>query len=515
MESFDATYRGNRTAGTCRQLHLRGGDAHWFALQYGGEERMEGQLPALHHAWRKGPERPVLDKNAGFMDDAAIESVRWDGYTNSLLIRTAVSLTRPVHFLDEVLEVFTQDCTRLAVLRRAHEGVQHMRWECHTTLPAAQEIQGDHIELDYTVLWADQNSGGLCGLRHSRDTFLGLRDGWLIKDIHVEAPLKKNGGQPPINVCYNRKPVSPQDVDYTYPESWNAATKRQQLLLPVKGWAEFREGADTFESIDPATFILKLDCQSGVAKYTKTGRAKELEEYFTARQEPRGVSFQLEEDWLESVPAARLPVRERVDFYFSVELICRDGRRALMELSSTLEQPYPGSALVGWLNLLWGCLEENTLVLLGDGQEVPVCRLQVGDMVRTPQGADRVMNCVQGTEKELLAVQLEDGKILYCTEQHPVFTARGPVPAGKLTGEDVVCTLEGSSPVRGLWTEKRAAGVFNLILEQGQRFYAGGILVGDNELQGRLASPARIVQAVRNPFAGEQDIKRSIWEEIK
>ena len=277
MERFDATYRGDRTVGTCRQLDLRGGDAHWFALQYGGEERMEGQLPALHHAWRKGPERPVLDKNSGFMDDAAIESVRWDGYTNCLLIRTAVSLTRPVHFLDEVLEVFTQDGTRLAVLRRAHEGAQHMRWECHTPLPAAQEIQGDHIELDYTVLWADQNSGGLCGLRHSRDTFLGLRDGWLIKDIHVEAPLKKNGGQPPINICYNRTPISPQDVDYTYPESWDTAKKRQQLFLPVKGWAEFREGADTFESIDPATFILKLDCQSGVAKYTKTGRAKELE----------------------------------------------------------------------------------------------------------------------------------------------------------------------------------------------------------------------------------------------
>ena len=113
---------------------------------------------------------------------------------------------------------------------------------------------------------------------------------------------------------------------------------------------------------------------------------------------------------MESVPAARLPVRERVDFYFSVELICRDGRRALMELSSTLEQPYPGSALVGWLNLLWGCLEENTPVLLADGREIPIRFLHEGDMVQTPQGTDRVMNCVQGTEKELLAVQLEDGR---------------------------------------------------------------------------------------------------------
>lgn len=127
MERFDVTYRGNRTAGTCRKLDLRGGDARWFALQYGGEERMEGRLPALHHAWREGPEPPVSDKKAGFMDDAAIESVRWDGHTNSLMIRTAASLTRPVHFLDEVLEVFTQDGTRLAVLRRANEGVQHMR----------------------------------------------------------------------------------------------------------------------------------------------------------------------------------------------------------------------------------------------------------------------------------------------------------------------------------------------------------------------------------------------------
>lgn len=57
--------------------------------------------------------------------------------------------------------------------------------------------------------------------------------------------------------------------------------------------------------------------------------------------------------------------------------------------------------------------------------------------------------------------------------------------------------------------------MFNLILQQGQSFYAGGILVGDNELQGRLAAPARMVQAVRNPFAGEQDIKRSMWEEME
>lgn len=345
---------------------------------------------------------------------------------------------------------------------------------------------------------------------------MSLRDSRLVKAVHVEAPVKKHGGEAPINVCYNRTPISPQDVDYTYPESWDTATKRQKLFLPVKGWVEFQDGADVFEAIDPSTFILKLDCQSGVAKYTKTGRAKELGDYFTARKEPNGVSFQLDDDWLESVPAARLPIRERVDFYFSVELICRDNRRAMIELSSTLEEPYPaGSAPTGWLNLLWGCLEENTPVRTADGREVPIGQLRIGDMVQTPQGADRIVNCIKGTEKELLVIQTEDGKTLFCTEQHPVFTDRGPVPAGKLTGEDTVSTLDGSSPIRGIWTEKRSASVFNLVLEQGQAFYACDILVGDNELQGRLAAPVRMVRAVQNPFAGEQIIKRAIWEAME
>lgn len=46
--------------------------------------------------------------------------------------------------------------------------------------------------------------------------------------------MKKNAGAAlPINICYNRTPLSKEDVDYTYPESFNPATSKQRLWAPL------------------------------------------------------------------------------------------------------------------------------------------------------------------------------------------------------------------------------------------------------------------------------------------
>lgn len=47
-------------------------------------------------------------------------------------------------------------------------------------------------------------------------------------------PVKKNTGAAlPINICYNRTPLSEEDVDYTYPESFNPATGKQRLWVSL------------------------------------------------------------------------------------------------------------------------------------------------------------------------------------------------------------------------------------------------------------------------------------------
>ena len=43
-------------------------------------------------------------------------------------------------------------------------------------------------------------------------------------------PVKKNAGAaPPINICYNRIPLSGEDVDYIYLDSFNPTTGKQRL----------------------------------------------------------------------------------------------------------------------------------------------------------------------------------------------------------------------------------------------------------------------------------------------
>lgn len=43
-------------------------------------------------------------------------------------------------------------------------------------------------------------------------------------------PMKKNAGAAlPINICYNRIPLSGEDVDYIYLDSFNPTTGKQRL----------------------------------------------------------------------------------------------------------------------------------------------------------------------------------------------------------------------------------------------------------------------------------------------
>lgn len=55
-----------------------------------------------------------------------------------------------------------------------------------------------------------------------------------ISSITVKAPVKKNAGAVlPINIRYNHIPLSGEDVDYIYLESFNPATGKQRLRAPL------------------------------------------------------------------------------------------------------------------------------------------------------------------------------------------------------------------------------------------------------------------------------------------
>lgn len=165
--------------------------------------------------------------------------------------------------------------------------------------------------------------------------------------------MKKNAGAAlPINICYNRIPLSGEDVDYIYLDSFNPTTGKQRLWAPLAADVVL-DGVDSnpFYQIDITTFTLKVDSGKGFAQYITEGREDEVISAFT--KTVQGFSFNLNEEWKADVPSSRLPVRDRIDLYFSVAFQRQNGTLGSLDFSSRRSETSGGNVSLGWLNLLW------------------------------------------------------------------------------------------------------------------------------------------------------------------
>lgn len=126
-------------------------------------------------------------------------------------------------------------------------------------------------------------------------------------------PVKKNtGAAPPINICYNRTLLSKEDVDYTYPESFNPTTGKQRLWVPLAANVALDEtNSDPFYQIEITTFTLIMDSGKGLAQYITEGREDEIISAFIKTDQ--GFSF----TWTKS----GRPMCLQVDFLHATELI--------------------------------------------------------------------------------------------------------------------------------------------------------------------------------------------------
>lgn len=303
-------------------------------------------------------------------------------------------------------------------------------------------------------------------------------------------PVKKNAGAAlPINICYNRIPLSKEDVDYTYPESFNPTTGKQRLRVPLAADVALDEANfNPFYQIDITSFTLKMDSGKGFAQYITEGREDELISAFTKTDQ--GFSFNLDEEWKVDVSSSRLPARDRIDLYFSVAFQRQNGTLGSLDFSSRRSETSGGNVSLGWLNLLWGCVAKGTLVRMADGFDRPIENLRVGDLLMNTQGFVRIINIIKGTENTMWAVRTESGLELHCSEGHPILTDRGMVAIEKLRGDVKLIDAEGMPQVIvGIRKESYGGEVYNLAtsFEDYDEFIANGLVVGGQAAQDQLA----------------------------
>lgn len=145
------------------------------------------------------------------------------------------------------------------------------------------------------------------------------------------------------------------------------------------------------------------------------------------------------------------------------------------------------------------CLDAQTPVLLGDGTSRVISEIKAGDVVKTHDGTATVAEVVI-KDWDSLTLYSINGGALQLTADHPVMTKHGWRAVDYNTAQDVsvkrynlhhvpvlkvgdmLLTSDGELEVTSIEAMETRIGAqtYNLRLDGGDTFYAGGILVKDN-----------------------------------
>lgn len=484
---------------------------------YGGRENLRNQLPMLYSALETTVSHMPLsnDKTDDFENSIAIEDVFLTEKGVSVLGST--SLSDQTYVLDEQIIIRDADGNQIDKSCRSSAESNYPAMTLETELPSALPPE---IQVEYTALWVDASNGLVNAASHNRKLIFSPPGLSPVKQVHVKDPISNRKEADCINICYNR---SADCIDYSYSESIEPHSGRQKLFLPLSAWIEFENENDPFETVDLQSFILKVDCQSGVSRYSLDGREKDVLAKFVSHPKqdashPNGFSFQLDSDWRQVIPAQRLPIKEEVHLFFEFVFYYKSGNRASIRIGSGLH-PSANTGTILPLRLLWGCLSEGTRIRMADGTEKLVEQVLQGDHILSRDGSSAVVeNVITGQEECFICVNTSCGRTLKCSSGHPILTTNGMIKASDLKGSHRLISEDGETGLTGIWTEP-GGNVFNFLLcgVEGQKavlMLANGLWVGDHLLQNSIAMP-KMRNSTFNPHARECAIKRQIWEEQK
>lgn len=496
-----------RVSNECIKLNLT--DASVFnavtSALYGGADKLESHLLETAQAYKEASlytvSAPQVGEPTDFEDGADVALIQYDEETSRLIVKSIVAFISPVYFFDLRMDVTTASGKDLGGMRKRWYDTEREVASYWVKVDPA-ELENETICVDCLVSYVLSGQDAAQSMLASRDALFSATYGASVASVELLDPIKQHeGSQPPVTVCYARKPSAGEDVDYEYKESFNPKTGVQRLFVPFG--ARVTLDSTKFVGIYSEEFKLQL-VSNGTARYRTEGREEEIAQCFQATD--TGFEFHLDDDWKDDVPSSRLPFRDRVDITFRVQFLKSDGSRSNIEISSLYDVSSRFGAKADYLNLLWGCVAAGTKVHMADGSSVLIDEIKKDDCVlsRSVDGKNqtyKVARVLAGTENTFVNIVAEDGSYLRCSVSHPVLTQGGMVRADQVTGDALVACMDGGwQHVCGVWTSTGGT-VYTLelaaidsdavpspadALRDPYTFWADGILVGDNAAQAAL-----------------------------
>jgi hypothetical protein len=180
--------------------------------------------------------------------------------------------------------------------------------------------------------------------------------------------------------------------------------------------------------------------------------------------------------------------------------------------------PNLSTFVLGQIQVQYGCIAEGTEVLMADGSRKKIEDVVDGDALMSPGKVPaKVHHRTVGWDTDFVSLTDAAGDKVVVTPAHPIILENGPVQAEKVHVGERIQRVDGTwSPVVKATrdtTDKR--NVYNLVLNpktdtpppvEKSEFFAGGILVGDGDVQHGLMTAPKDTRTVAERLPKEWQV---------
>lgn len=305
-----------------------------------------------------------------------------------------------------------------------------------------------------------------------------------------------------IKVCLGRGDINTADCDYIY--NYGYQNNRPVIGVSVEGYAQLVQG---FTFADPANISgsCVLRRRSAVGDGATVAFPPDKIPDLTSAS-GTVINWNIGPDWFQGVPWDQ---NQTIDLEFVLNFDIQNV--GLRHLSVTSVPPAVGLvqptniASIDPLQFVWGCVAETTPVLLASGETRTALDIRTGQLLASPDGPMEVVRVWHGREDKPMARLITScGSTPLVTDEHPILTPEGMRLPKDLKPGQILSTRDGETTLVAVEWARFDGLVINYDLAPpGEAFdalpddriigfYADGLAVGDNRMQGLCADAARV-----------------------
>lgn len=314
-----------------------------------------------------------------------------------------------------------------------------------------------------------------------------LMDGDIILPSGMDREDMSGGASETINIALYRLPDDTKDLDYMcdFGKDYNG---HPFFCVPLGGQLSIRSSTITIVGAQVFCFLRPQGDRGGYRLAARSD-ADIISQKITVTYNGSAVSFEKLDPWDDAFLYDGGMEKHIFDICVRIYVsYTYQGGEGNAEFFVTSDSDWPVGKSPETLlpvSIMWGCVGEDSMVLMQDGSRRRISEVRIGDYVKTYDGCARVANVWRGTQEQYVRICAQERE-LKLTMDHPALTDRGWIRAERLKRGDRLISVSGDKiGIERAENIKEEIGICNLTFEDSavKTMVVEDIIVGNMEAQ--------------------------------